>query len=376
MIFYLLAFVALLGPLVFVHELGHFLFAKLFNVRVDTFSMGFGPKIFKRQWGETEYCLSIVPLGGYVKLYGQDPSEAIEPGLKHRALNNLGAWKRFLVFVGGPLFNFLFAIVVFSTMLMMGEESLAPNVGRVVPGTQAHIAGFRSGDVITAVDRNIVTKFPEVAQLISDSASKELVFRVKRGGAKKEIKVTPQNAPGFSIYGEPIEVGEIDGLYAAGRYTTVGVSNPQSAAAQAGFKTGDEIVTLNGMSVKSWEALEEMVQKDVAAGKAKLKFGIVPRATNYWNTDSKPQPASSAIREIELAAKPLDQLGLASSELFIASLISPTPINQEATSQIIAHFTFFKTTLSIFLSLISTRKIAPSIVSLEKNWSKTKLPKE
>ncbi|MBI3544141.1 MAG: site-2 protease family protein, partial [Deltaproteobacteria bacterium] len=135
--FYLLSFFLLLGPLVFVHEFGHFIFAKLFNVRVDVFSMGFGPKIFRKKWGETEYALSVVPLGGYVKLYGQDPGEAIDPHLRKRALNNLDAWKRFLVFVAGPLFNFLFAIFVFAVMLILGEPHIAPVIERVVPGSQA-----------------------------------------------------------------------------------------------------------------------------------------------------------------------------------------------------------------------------------------------
>src|SRR3954463_7792963 len=124
MLFYAASFILLLGPLVFVHEFGHFIFAKLFNVRVDTFSMGFGPKFLKKKWGETEYCLSVVPLGGYVKLYGQDPSEAIEPKFRNRALNNLDAWKRFLVFVAGPLFNFLFAIFIFAMMLVIGEPHM------------------------------------------------------------------------------------------------------------------------------------------------------------------------------------------------------------------------------------------------------------
>src|SRR5258708_7115740 len=143
MFFYIISFIILLGPLVFVHEFGHFIFAKLFNVRVDTFSMGFGPKLLKKRWGETEYAISAVPLGGYVKLFGQDPTEQVAPQLRHRSLNHLEPWKRFLVFIAGPLFNFLFAIFVFALMLILGEPHLAPVVTRVVPGTQAQMAGFK-----------------------------------------------------------------------------------------------------------------------------------------------------------------------------------------------------------------------------------------
>ena len=186
----------LLGPLVFVHEFGHIIFAKLFKVRVDVFSMGFWPKIFRKKWGETEYALSIIPLGGYVKLYGQDPTETVDSHLRKRALRNLDAWKRFLIFVAGPLFNFLFAIVIFAAILIVGEPHISPVIERVVPGSQAYVAGFRSGDVITAVDRQVVTKFEEVAKVINDSPNKKLVFRVKRASLVKEITAEPQTGAG------------------------------------------------------------------------------------------------------------------------------------------------------------------------------------
>ncbi|MEW6057159.1 MAG: RIP metalloprotease RseP [Bdellovibrionota bacterium] len=335
MLFYLISFILLLGPLVFVHEFGHFLFAKIFKVRVDVFSMGFGPKIFKKTWGETEYCLSVVPLGGYVKLYGQDPTETIEPHLRHRALNNLEAWKRFLVFVGGPLFNFLFAIFVFALILVIGEEHMAPVIGRVVPGSQAYVAGFRSGDVITAIDRNVVTKFEEVSHIVTESPNKELVFRVKRSltpssaeqpkSQVREIKVMTQATPGFSIYGESIEVGDIEGLHSVGRYTTVGVSNPKSDAGKAGLKTGDEILVLNGKPVKNWEELQEFANAELQRGASEFKVGYVPHELAYWLPESKPQPSKQSTHEVTLPAKPLAQLGIYSSELFIATMVKDSP---------------------------------------------------
>lgn len=331
--FYILSFILLLGPLVFVHEFGHFIFAKIFKVRVDVFSMGFGPKIFRKQWGETEYALSAVPLGGYVKLYGQDPTEVVEPELRDRALNSLDAWKRFLIFVAGPLFNFLFAIVIFAAMLILGEPHVAPIVERVVPGSQAYIAGFRSGDTVTAVDRTVVTKYEEITKIIADSPNKELVFRVRHDdlGASsnqngyKELKATPQPTPGLSLYGENVEVGEIDGLLSAGRYTTIGVSNPLSAAGKAGLKTGDEIVTFNGAIVKSWESLLEKAKLAMAKGDKTFVFGIVPHSLSYWSPESRAQSASKAEKEISLPAKPFDQLGLFSSELFVSSLKEGSP---------------------------------------------------
>ncbi len=336
MFLYVASFILLLGPLVFVHEFGHFIFAKLFNVRVDTFSMGFGPKFLKKKWGETEYCLSIVPLGGYVKLYGQDPTEAIEPQFRNRALNNLDAWKRFLVFVAGPLFNFLFAIFVFAMMLVIGEPHMAPVVERVVPGSQAYITGFRSGDVITAVDRQIVTKFEEVARVISESPGKQLTFRIKRtlpslkaAAAPKvtvrEIKAEPQPVPGLSVYGENVEVGSIEGLFNIGRYTTVGVSNPASAAAKAGFKTGDEILVFNGAAVKNWETIQSEAKLAMTKNDSTFSFGFAPHDASYWTPDSRPQPSLKPSAQASLPARPFDQLGLFSTELFVANLKDGSP---------------------------------------------------
>jgi regulator of sigma E protease len=108
-----LGFLAVLGPLVVVHELGHFLFARLFNVKADIFSVGFGPTLFKKKYGETEYRISWLPLGGYVKLLGAEPEEQISSEDLPRSLNRQAPWKRFLIFLGGPLFNLIFSVFVF-----------------------------------------------------------------------------------------------------------------------------------------------------------------------------------------------------------------------------------------------------------------------
>ncbi|MBI2604582.1 MAG: RIP metalloprotease RseP [Deltaproteobacteria bacterium] len=330
MLQYVLAFVILLGPLIFVHEFGHFLFAKLFNVRVDTFSMGFGPKIYRRKKGETEYCLSAIPLGGYVKLLGQDPNEEVPKDQEHRMLSKQEPWKRFLVFMAGPLFNFLFAVVIFGTILLVGEPHVASIVERVTPGSQAYQAGFRSSDLITAVGSRVVNKFDEVQDIVSESSGKELVFRVKRKDGFHELRAIPRPTSGFSVYGEVTEVGRIDGLFAFGRYTAIGVSDPRSPAAKAELKTGDEIVTFNGAPVKSFEALSERVDEELSkTGDSKkgtvFTFGVVPHAIAYWQFDRRPSPIQAATREVKLPARKLGELGIYSSELFVASAVKGSP---------------------------------------------------
>jgi len=110
----IISFIILLGVLIFVHEFGHFITAKLLKIKVLKFSLGFGPKLIARQWGETEYLISALPLGGYIKLFGEQPGETIAPSELRGSFSHRPVWHRFLVVLAGPLFNLLFALIVFS----------------------------------------------------------------------------------------------------------------------------------------------------------------------------------------------------------------------------------------------------------------------
>src|SRR3990172_6435925 len=128
-----LSAIVLLGVLIFVHELGHFLFAKLMKVKVLKFSLGFGPKLLGRRYGETEYLLSAVPLGGYVKMLGEDQEDEISDADRARAFSSQPAWKRFVIVISGPLFNIGFAAVIFLLIFLAGVPALLPEVGEVLP---------------------------------------------------------------------------------------------------------------------------------------------------------------------------------------------------------------------------------------------------
>lgn len=325
MVLYFGSFILLLAPLIFIHELGHYLFAKLFGVRVDVFSMGFGPKIFRKKVGETEYALSVVPLGGYVKLLGQDPNEKIEPALLQRTLGAQLPWKRFLIYIGGPLFNFLMAIAVYCVLLVVGEPHAKSILERIPEKTAAYVAGFRTGDVVTAIGSQQIDKADDIARVVSESMNRELVFRVKRAGAIREIKTVAAPMPGFSPYGESIDVGTIDGLLSPARHPVVGISDSKSEAAKAGFTTGTEILEIGGVRVKSWEQLENEASKQITAGSKEFDIGYAPHESGYWSADRRPQAAKSATAHIKFAAKPLSQLGLRSSELFVLSTVKGSP---------------------------------------------------
>lgn len=317
-----IGFLAILGPLVVVHEFGHYVFARLFRVKAEVFSIGFGPKIWGKVWGETEWRVSAIPLGGYVKLLGEDPEVELPPELQARALQRQKAWKRFLIFFGGPLFNFLFAIVVFMVILVVGEPHVASVVGRVVRDSQAEKAGFRSRDRILAVDGKVVRRFDEVAAAISEAPGRKVLFQISRPGVQEPlaIEATPGEQEGYSIYGETTRVGEIDGLLPNARGTQLAISDPASRAAVSGLRTGKWIVELNGGPVKTWEEVEAAYAR--AAAGSELAVATAPE-----------EPAEGAApREVSRVSLGrakggrLDtDLGLRSSELFVEKVVDGSP---------------------------------------------------
>lgn len=147
-------FILFLGPLVFFHELGHFMFARLFGVRVEVFSIGFGPKLFKKKWGDTEYAISAVPLGGYVKMFGDDPfnKDEIPESERQHSFTHKGKFARFWIVMGGPLANFILAFVIFYSLLLSGERIPEIKMGSIPAESTLYKSGLRTGDVLLKVN--------------------------------------------------------------------------------------------------------------------------------------------------------------------------------------------------------------------------------
>lgn len=147
-------FILFLGPLVFFHELGHFLFARLFGVRVEVFSIGFGPKLFKKKYGDTEYAVSAIPLGGYVKMFGDDPfnKDEIPESERHYSFTHQGKFARFWIVMGGPLANFILAFVIFFTLLISGERIPEIKLGSITAESSLYKAGLRTGDILLKIN--------------------------------------------------------------------------------------------------------------------------------------------------------------------------------------------------------------------------------
>jgi regulator of sigma E protease len=235
-IFTIVAFLVALGILVFVHELGHFAVAKRLGVKVLRFSIGFGPIIASRRRGETEYAVSAMPLGGYVKMLGEeDEEEALtEP---ERAFSTQPLTRRSAIVFAGPAMNFVFAFLVYAVLfLTVGAEvpSNEPRVGGVSAGSPAEQAGLRAGDRVLAVDGSPTTTWEALAQTVRDSKGAPLALTVEREGGQLSLTVTPKLRDARSVFGEDKGQVYLIGIEASHDWEAVG---PLRAVTMAGQQT-------------------------------------------------------------------------------------------------------------------------------------------
>ncbi|MEN8189471.1 MAG: RIP metalloprotease RseP [Thermodesulfobacteriota bacterium] len=233
------SFILVLGLLIFVHELGHFLFAKLFKVRVLKFSLGFGPKLYSKVIGETEYLISALPLGGYVKMYGENPDEQDVADEDRRAsFAHKSVWQRFFIVFAGPLFNLLFTVVLFFLVfLFMGlpESQDTTEVGQVNEGSPAAAGGMVAGDRIIGINDQPVNQWLDVLNSVKDSGGEVIEVTVLRGGEEIVLSVTPAIDEVKNLFGEVVEKRFMIGIVKADAlvYKPVGlIKSFNSALAQ------------------------------------------------------------------------------------------------------------------------------------------------
>jgi len=203
-LFTALSFAVALAVLVFVHELGHFAVAKRLGVLVERFSIGFGPVVLSRKWGETEYALSAVPLGGYVKMLGEE-DEAEAQANPARAFVTQAVSRRAAIVFAGPAMNLIFAFVVYALLYgLVGVDmpSNEPRVGGVSSGMPAARAGIKPGDRIVAIGERPVQTWEELSKSILGSGGERLVLTVERDGQRFPLEVTPELRDNRTLYGE------------------------------------------------------------------------------------------------------------------------------------------------------------------------------
>jgi len=204
----IVSFIIVLGVLIFVHEFGHFITAKLLKVKVLKFSLGFGKKLFSRKYGETEYLVSYLPLGGYVKMFGEQPGEEIAPADRSRSFSSRPIWHRFIIVLAGPTFNLLFALLVFSLIYLASgipEPVPGTRIGQVEANSVAANSGIKPGDIIFAINDQQTVKWQDVSELVMNSKGKELTISIQRDNQPIELKASPKISEVKNIFGEVVE---------------------------------------------------------------------------------------------------------------------------------------------------------------------------
>ena len=288
----ILAFLFVLGVLIFVHELGHFVMARRVGVRVLKFSLGFGPRLVGFTRGDTEYVVSAIPLGGYVKMAGENPDDP-RSGRDDEFLSK-SKWERFQILIMGPLMNLILAVVVLAGVLMNGAEipayqSKPPVVGQVTPDSPAAKAGIQRGDRIVTVAGRDVETWEQFFVGIGTRAGRETDIELLRDGKRLTVKATPAPQTKF-------EIGDIG--VTPDIHPLVGALLAGAPAEKAGLKVGDVILRVDNAAIASREQLIAAVSKkpnspvtmSVVREGAPMDVTVVPEA----NTGRCPSLASGA----------------------------------------------------------------------------------
>ena len=247
----LLYFTLLISTLIFVHESGHFAFSKIFGVKVLTFSIGFGPTLLRIRGKETEYCVALVPLGGFVKMLEETKGgAAVLPEERKRTFESQALWKRVVIVLAGPAMNVLFPVLLYTSVFLEDKEFPPPTVGIVIPGKPAD-GKLMPGDRILSVDGRSVSSFPEVQRMIAARAGVSTHFVILRDDKQIEVTLIPADE---IRYAEPREldiaehVGQV-GFHPGFAAPVVGIPRADSPAYRAGLRTFDRITGINGRKI-------------------------------------------------------------------------------------------------------------------------------
>jgi len=319
----LVSFVVVLGILIIVHELGHFFMARLAGVGVERFSVGFGPVLWRYRGKETEYCLSAIPMGGYVKMMGDDENpleggkaSTVDPA---KAFNNKPLLSRFLIVFAGPAMNFILAVLIAAAMFMFIGRPVAPaEVGRVTEGGPAAKAGLATGDRVIAVDGKPVQYWEDLARAVQAATGSPLQVTVQGSAGPRTVALTPVQATRKDLFGDDQTVWEIGAspfLPAA-----IGDTIAGDPAEKAGLKPGDVVVALEGQPVLSWEELAEKIHRragqptrlEIKRGAEAVTVTVTPKKGKVPGPDGKemevglvgirPAGATVMVRSIPLSA--------------------------------------------------------------------------
>ena len=268
----ILAFIIVLGVLIFFHELGHFLMARLFGVGVEKFSLGFGPRLIGKKIGITDYRLSAIPLGGYVKMVGEEPDAEVVPADTHLSFTHKHVLKRICIVAAGPVFNLLLAVLIFFIFFAItGIEDIRPIIRQVQKDSAAQRAGLRLDDRIVSIDGTKIDAWYDIDKAVTESNGRRLQLGVIRNGALIEIDVRPELKQGVDLLGDNISYFDIGISAFPELMAIVGDVNAGFPAEKAGLKKGDQITSINGIPIVSWRQMQSLIS---SSGGAELTLTI------------------------------------------------------------------------------------------------------
>jgi regulator of sigma E protease len=281
-----LIFIVVLGILIFFHELGHFVFARIFGVGVERFSLGFGPRIFGRTIGRTDYRVSLIPLGGYVKMVGDEPDAELPPEDLPYAFTHKNVAIRTLIVIAGPLFNVLLAVLIFSIVLFfVGLPSIRPFIRGVDPDSPAAKTGLQANDQVTAIDGKPIQSWRDIDAIFAGNEGAPVKITVRRLGKKREFDVTPKQVHAKDLFGDDITYYDIGISGAAELQAIVEKVMDGMPAQKAGLQHGDQIIAIDDMPIESWQRMQEIV----SGSKGKTLTFEVRRGEQIFKTQIQPE---------------------------------------------------------------------------------------
>ena len=331
-------FLLLVGVLVVIHEFGHFLAAKLLDFKVLRFSVGFGRPLIRVAGRETEYQIALIPLGGYVRILGEDGGDDVPAADAQRAFSAKPLWQRLIVVFAGPAANLLLPVLIYFVFFAGHTRLPAAVVGDILEDGPAARAGLESGDRVLAIDGESIRYWEELERTVQDGIREELSLRLRRGDRELEKYIVPVEQTVRKRDGQATRQGFI-GVTHAPFSPLVGVIDPSSPAARAGLHTGDLIVSVNGEAVSNWSEVRPRLQRSAhrtnivylrgsplpGVSQAKLLSAhfadVVPetrmtdsgRSTFYTGLE----PAEMFVAQVD-AGSPADQAGLQPGDLITA----------------------------------------------------------
>jgi regulator of sigma E protease len=316
-------FVVLLGILVFVHELGHFLVARFCGVRVEVFSLGFGKKLLSYKYGDTVYCLSLIPLGGYVKMFGEQGSVDIAESDRAVSFTHKTVWQRIAIVLAGPLMNFFFAVLIFGFIAFNGEETRSARISEVQPSSVAEASGLKTQDKILQVAGQNVQTYEEFQKNLNRFQNSDVELTVQQNGEpERKVKVPVKSINNPNIFTTSSTIATIEGILPYTKGTLIAVQY-DSLAYKVGLRTGDEIQRINNQKITSWSELGQLISNEslqIEVERAKLSD------SNDKNSAAQKEKVTlTSLIDPTAKIQNLSEYGIENTDVYLDQVVPDSP---------------------------------------------------